>query len=175
MQTMEYAEARWLTDLFNHRTRDCHLDMGKITISMESAAGSTLTVNARTPYEIADWLKLFRDTNIPQLKRGTFDTKSKKDLPNPIILEAQGRFIDPQTGLTWNEEQFARFRFMDNEAPSELSLHADFSREDRINPINKRPGPSLNQVITLMFNAGHNWSKINFIIPGMQPLKLVRT
>lgn len=101
---MEYAEARWLTDLFNHRAQDCRLDMSKVTISMESAAGSLWTVNARTPFEIASHLKFFRDTNLPLLKRGTFEMKTREDLPNPITLEAQGRYIDPLSKLTWNEE-----------------------------------------------------------------------
>lgn len=172
---MEYSEARWLTDLFNHRTQDCHLNMGQVMISMESAAGSIWSVNARTPFEIAAHLKFFRDTDLPLLKRGTFDMKSEKDLPNPITLEALGRYIDPQTKLTWNEEQFLRLRFMHNDKPSEMCLHGDFSREDRIIPINKRPGPTLNQVISLMYNAGHNWAKINFIPPQLKPLKLVKS
>lgn len=171
---MEYREARWLTDLFNHRTQDCQLGIGAVTISMESAAGSLWQVNARTPFEIAAHLKFFRDTDLPLLKRGTFEMKTRKDLPNPITLEAKGRYIDPLSKLTWNEEQFARFRFIDNDQASEMCLHGDFSREDRINPINKRPGPSLNQVITLMFRAGQNWNNINFIPPELKPLKLVK-
>ncbi len=172
---MEYVEARWLTDLFNHKADHCSLHMGKVSISMETAAGSTWTVNARTPFEIATHLKFFRDTELPLLKRGTFDTKTVKGLPHPITLEALGRFIDPETKMTWNEEQFARFRFMRNDEPSEMCLHGDFSREDRINPIYKRPGPSLDQVISLMYRAGNNWSKINFIPPELKPLKLVKT
>ncbi|HEY0901654.1 MAG TPA: hypothetical protein VGD95_05975 [Micavibrio sp.] len=171
---MEYAEARWLTDLFNHRTHDCQLNLGQITISMESAAGSLWTVNARTPFEIASHLKFFRDTNLPLLKRGTFEMKTRADLPNPIMLEAQGRYIDPLSKLTWHEEQLARFRFFENESPSEMCLHGDFNREDRRHPLNKRPGPTLNQVITLMYAAGHNWNKINFIPPQLKPLKLVK-
>ncbi len=171
---MEYGEARWLTELFNHRTRDCRLDKGRVSISMESATGSLWTVNARTPFEIAAHLKFFRDTDLPLLKRGTFRMITLPDLPNPITLEAQGRYTDPETGLIWNEEQFVRFRFMDNNQPSEMCLHGDFSREDRVIPLNSRPGPSLNQVITLMFAAGQNWNNINFIPPQLKPLKLVK-
>lgn len=172
---MNIHEARWLTDLFNHKAPHCHLDMGRVLISMESAAGSTWTVNARTPIEIGRHLRFFRDTDLPELKRGTFDTKSQKGMPNPIILEGTGRFIDPETKLTWNEEQFVRFRFMDSDSPSELCLHGDFHREDRINPINKRPGPSLNQVITLMFSARNNWAKINFLPERRDTIRLVVT
>lgn len=172
---MEYEEARWLTRLFNHRADHCTLNMGQVTISMESSRGSTLTANARTPFEIASYLQFFRDTEIPLLKRGTFDMKSQKDLPNPIIFEGLGRFVDPETKLTWNEEILVRFRFMNNDSPSEMCLHGDFNREDRINPINKRSGPSLNQVISLMFGAEQNWTKINFIPPHLKPLKLVKS
>ncbi len=170
---MDYREARWLTDLFNHRAENCKLNMGQVTISMESATGNIWTVNVRTPFEIASHLRFFRDTDLSLVQRGTFDFLKEKALPNPITLEALGRFIDPETNLIWNEEQFARFRFMHNDKPSEMCLHGDFNREDRIIPMNRRQGPTLNQVITLMYNAGDNWTKINFIPPDMKPLKLV--
>ena len=64
---------------------------------------------------------------------------------------------------------------MRNDEPSEMCLHGDFNREDRVNPVYKRPGPSLDQVISLMYRAGNNWSKINFIPPELKPLKLVKT
>lgn len=168
---MDIHEARWLTSLFNHTAPDCTVRMDKVTISMETASGTTVSANARTPYEIGAYLKYFRDTEEPLFKRG--DHKLiVEGLPNPIIFEVLGTFIDPQTRLTWKEEQLVRFRFFDRKSPSELCLHGDFTREDRINPQNKRAGPSLDQAVTLMFLAGHNWTKINFLPDRRQTLKL---
>ena len=170
---MDIHEARWLTSLFNHKAPHFSVRMDRVSVSMETAGGTIVSANARTPFEIASHMKFFRDTEEPLFKRGMHDL-IVKGLPNPIIFEVLGTFVDPQTRLTWKEEQLARFRFFDNEAPSELCLHGDFTREDRINPQNKRTGPSLNQVVTLMYSAGHNWTKINFLPDRRQTLKLAR-
>ena len=107
---MDIHEARWLTSLFNHRAHECTVNMAKVSISMETARGTEITANARTPFEIASYLKFFRDTQEPLFKRGNHNL-IVKDLPNPIMLEGLGTFIDPETKLTWREEQLVRFRF----------------------------------------------------------------
>lgn len=169
---MDIHEARWLTSLFNHKAEHCTINMSQVSISMETARGTTVSANARTPFEIAAYLKHFRDTEEPLFKRGQHKLMIK-DIPNPIVFEALGRFVDPETGQTWNEEQLVRFRFFNSDSPSEMCLHGDFHREDRINPQNRRIGPSLDQVITLMFAAGHNWSRINFLPERRETMKLV--
>lgn len=95
------------------------------------------------------------------LKRGTFHFTSG-DMPNPIIFKTCGFFVDPLSHLThW--AQLVRFRFFENDRPSELCFDFDFERTDWEFPLSKHEGPSLNETIGILMRAENKWEKVNFL------------
>lgn len=78
--------------------------------------------------------------------------------------------------MDWYDETLARFRFFDSDRPSEMCLHFDFQRTDWENPLHRRAGPSLNEMIRILNASGDSWAKINFLPPRdrvRRDLKLV--
>lgn len=172
---MEIAEARYLTDIFNGKAPGYTTDLGKTAVSVVTPKNSGITVKAYWPMDIARYLMFFRDTPDPLFRRGALQM-SEGQLPDPIQLKVTGRYRDSEASMDWYDETLARFRFFDSDKPSEMCLHFDFQRTDWENPLHRRQGPSLNDMIRILNASGDSWAKINFLPPRDQvrrDLKLV--
>lgn len=179
---MEMMAANRLTQLFKGRRHDQRLQKSEISISLTTASGSEITVKPSTPYEAAQYLRLFMDSNNPLLKPGPVhcDTPTfSAQRPGSIVFKGDGQ---------WRESQYERhvvlfqlkFTGTEKKKPDGeenvgiLSLREHFG-DDVQNPIGYIHGPTILQLISTLYLAGNSWDNVEFKPGQTTPqLKLVK-
>ncbi len=159
---MNIHDARHLTDLFNRRAAHRSINLKEMSISMDTLQGTHLKVNVKCPQDAALYLQQFRDTKNPLFQRGVQKLGSS-EMPEPIAFKICGFFVDPETSFTW-WAVLARFRFAENNKPSQLHFDHDFARTDwNVAQGPARIGPSLNDMINILLRAENKWEQVNFL------------
>lgn len=157
---MDDSSATRLTELFRNKAENRRIDRGKICLSVPMDNGAEMTLNVKTPFQTAQYLKFLLENKHPLFQRG-MKMFSFGPMNDPIIFKAWGTYRDPVDRMEF-AVMSVRMRFFQVHGPSELCFDDDFCRTDWDSPGNRTPGPTIHEFIRTLERAGSDWNDLAF-------------